>query len=68
MIQLRQNLAFQLQPRVHPSRQGAAMHHLDGHLLFELGVGPLGEVHLPHTAGTQGAQYPVGSYAISHHF
>jgi hypothetical protein len=44
------------------------VYDLDGDLLFELGIGSLGEIHLPHTAGAQGAQYPVRSYAISHHF
>src|SRR5271168_330346 len=68
MIELGQYLALQLEPRVHTGRQGSAMHHLDGDALFELGVGSLGEIDFPHTAGTQGAQYPVRPYAISPHF
>src|SRR5271157_5238605 len=68
MIELGQYLALQLEPRVHSARHGSAVHHLDGDLLFELGIGSLGEIYLAHAAGTQGAQYPVRSYAISHHF
>src|SRR5271155_657778 len=68
MIELGQNLALQLEPRVHSARHGSAVHHLDGDLLFELGIGSLGETYLTHAAGTQGTQHPVRSYAISHHF
>jgi hypothetical protein len=52
---------------VHGDRESAAVHHLDGNLLFELSVGPFGKVDLAHPARTQGAQHPVRSYAISHH-
>src|SRR5882757_443906 len=68
MIELRQDLALQLQPGVHPDGDGSAMHNLDGDLLLELGIGPLSQVNLSHTAGTQGAQYPIRSYAVSDHF
>ena len=44
------------------------MHNFDGNLLFELGIGALGKVNLSHPARTQGAQHPIRSYAISHHF
>ncbi len=68
MIELGQYLALQLEARVHGDRKGAAMHDLDGNLLFELGIGSLGKINLAHPAGTQGAQHPVRPYAISHHF
>src|SRR5271163_1942382 len=67
MIELRQNLALQLEPRVHSARHSSAVYHLDGDLLLELGIGSFGEIYFAHTASTQGAQYPVRSYAISHH-
>jgi len=44
------------------------MHNLDGDLLLELSIGPLGKVNLAHPARTQGPQYPVRPYSISHHF
>ncbi len=44
------------------------MHHFDSDLLLELSISSLGKVNLAHPAGTQGAQHPVRSYAISHHF
>jgi hypothetical protein len=53
---------------MHSDRQRSAMDHLDGNLLFELGIRSLGEVHLPHPADTQGAQHTVRPNAISHHF
>jgi hypothetical protein len=68
MVELRQDLALQLEPGVHPGGEGAAVHNFDGDLLLELGIGPLSEVNLSHTAGTQGAQYPIRSYAVYHHF
>ena len=68
MIELRQNLAFQLEARMHRYGERAAMDNFDGNLLFELSIGPLGKVNLAHPAGTQGAQHAVGPYSISHHF
>jgi hypothetical protein len=68
MIELRQYLALYLEACVHGDREGAAVHNLDGNLLFELGIRSLGKVDLAHPARTQGAQHPVRSYAISHHF
>jgi hypothetical protein len=68
MIELGQNLAFQLEPRVHPDRQRSPMHDFDRHLLLELRIGAFGQINLAHAAGTQGAQHPIRSYAISHHF
>ena len=68
MIQLRKDLTLDFQTRLNSSRQRAAVNHLDGHLLFELGVGSLGKVNLPHPADTQGVQYAIVPYAISHHF
>ena len=47
--------------------KSTAVYNLDGNLLFELGIGPLSEIHLAHAARTQGAQHPIRSYAISHH-
>jgi hypothetical protein len=44
------------------------MHYFNGDLVLKLGIGPLCQVNLAHAAGTQGAQYPIRSYAISHHF
>ena len=44
------------------------MYHFNGDLLLELGVSALGKINLAHPAGTQGTQYPVGPYSISHHF
>src|SRR5882757_112814 len=68
MIELRQDLALQLEPGVHPDGEGSAVHNFDGDLLLELGIGPLSQVNLSHTAGTQGAQYPIRPYAVSHHY
>jgi hypothetical protein len=45
----------------------ATENHLDGHLLLELGVRPLGKENLTHAADTQGAQYAIWSYAIAFH-
>jgi hypothetical protein len=44
------------------------MHHLDSDLLLELSISTLGKINLAHPAGTQGTEYPVGAYSISHHF
>jgi len=44
------------------------MDDFDGDLLLKLGIGALGQVNFAHTAGTQGAQYPIRSYAVSRHF
>ena len=55
MVELGQYLALQLEARMHRHRERAAVHHLDGNLLFELGVSPLRKVYLAHPAGTQGA-------------
>jgi hypothetical protein len=52
MIELRQYLALQLEPRVHGNRKRAAMHNLDGNLLFKLRIRALGKVNLAHPAGT----------------
>ena len=68
VIELRQDLALQLEPGVHPDGERSAVHNFDGDLLLELGIGPFSQVNLSHTAGTQGAQYPVRSYAVSDHF
>jgi hypothetical protein len=68
VIELRQDLAFQLEARVHRNGERTAMHHLDGDLLLELSISPLGKVNLAHPAGAQGVQHPVGPYTISHHF
>ena len=44
------------------------MHDLDGDLLLELSISPLGQVNLAHPTGAQGTQHPIGPYSISHHF
>jgi hypothetical protein len=64
VIQLGENLTFHFQARMDTTAQRAAMHYLDGDQLIELRVRTLGQVNLAHAAGTQGAQYPVRSYAI----
>jgi hypothetical protein len=68
MIELRQDLTLQLEPGVHPDGEGSAVHNFDGDLLLELRIRPFSQVNLSHTAGTQGAQYPIRSYAVSDHF
>jgi hypothetical protein len=68
MIELSEYLTLQLQSRMHPDREGPAVYDFDRNLLLELGIGALRQVNLPHTAGTQRAQYPIRSYAVSHHF
>jgi hypothetical protein len=52
---------------VHRDRERAAVHNLDGYLLFELGISALGKIDLTHPARTQGAKHPIRSYSISHH-
>ena len=52
---------------MHRNGKRAAMHHLDGDLLLELGVGALREKHLTHATGTQGAEDAVGPDALSFH-
>jgi hypothetical protein len=68
MIELRQNLTFQLEARMHRYGERTTVDNFDGNLLFELSIGPLGKVNLAHPAGAQGPQYAVGPYSISHHF
>jgi hypothetical protein len=68
MIQLRQDLALNFEPRVDPAGGRAAVHHFNGYLLLEFGIRALGKENLAHTADTQGAQYAIVSYAVSHHF
>src|SRR5271156_4374568 len=68
MVQLRQDLALNFEPRVDSAGGRAAVHHFDGYLLLEFGIRPLGKENLSHTADTQGAQYAIVSYAVSRHF
>jgi hypothetical protein len=58
-------LTFDFQSRLNTG--GPAINHFDGHLLFELGVRPLGKENLPHAADTQGAQYAIRPDAVSFH-
>ncbi len=67
MIELGEDLAFDLEPRLDAPRKRAAENHLDGHLLLELGIGALGQENLAHPAHAQRAQYAIGSDAISFH-
>ena len=67
MIELRQDLALDLQPRMHGMGERAAEDHLDGHLLFELRIRAFGKVNLPHAADTQGAQHAIRPYAVAFH-
>jgi predicted component of type VI protein secretion system len=67
MIQLREDLALDFEPRLHAAGGRATVHHFDGHLLFEFGIRALGEENLSHTADTQSAQYPVLSDTVSCH-
>src|SRR5450631_341644 len=53
---------------MHGNGERTAVHDLDGDLLLELSISPLGKVNLAHPAGAQGTQHPVGPYSISHHF
>lgn len=64
-VQLRQDLPLDLEARVDAAPQRTAVDHLDGHLLFEFGVGPFGEADLAHAADTQGVQKSVGAHAIA---
>ena len=50
MIERRQDLAFELQPALHMSRQGPASDQLDRDLLLELLVGAIREEDLAHAA------------------
>jgi hypothetical protein len=52
---------------MHSDRKGSAVDDFDGNLLLKLRIGALGKVNLAHPARAQGAQYPVRTYAISHH-
>ena len=67
MIELSQDLAFDLEPGLHGVGERPAEHHLDGYPLFELGIRALGEKDLAHTADTQGAEHAVGSDTFSFH-
>ena len=67
MIELRENLAFDLEAGLNATPQRAAMHHFDGHFLLEVGGRSLREVHVAHAADTQGVQNPVRSDAVSYH-
>ena len=68
MVELRQDLALDFESRLHTVPRRAAVNHLDGYLLFELGIGALREENLSHTADAQGAQYAIVSYAVSDHY
>ncbi len=65
MVELCQDLAFDFQPRLNSAR--VAINYLDGHLLLELSVRPLGQVNLAHAAHPQGAEHSIRPYAISFH-
>ena len=52
VVELRQYLALQLEPRVHRNRKRAAMHNFDRNMLFKLRIRALGKVNLAHPAGT----------------
>jgi hypothetical protein len=67
MIELSEDLTLDFEPRLVIAGNRPAVDHLDGHLLFELGIRPLGKENLPHAADTQGAQYAILSYAVAHH-
>ena len=67
MIELGENLPLDLEARLHGPAEGAALYHLDGNLLFELGIRALGEKDLAHAADTQGAEHAVGSDTFSFH-
>src|ERR1700689_4722785 len=59
VIELRQYLPLQLEPRVHVSRKRAAMQNLDATRLSNRRTRAPGKVTLPHPAATQGAQPPI---------
>ena len=67
MIELGEDLPLDLEARLHSAAEGAAVHHLDGDLLLEFGVGALGEEDFAHAARTQGAQHAIRPYAIAFH-
>jgi len=67
VIELREDLPLRFEPRLDRAAEGAARYDLDGDLLLELGVGALGEIHLAHAAGAQGAQHPVRSDTLTAH-
>ena len=67
VIELRQDLALDLDPRMDSAGERAAVDHLDGHLLIEFRIRALGEVHLAHAADTQGAQHAIRPYSVSFH-
>jgi hypothetical protein len=67
MIELRQDLTLDFQPRLDSARDRAAVNHLDRHLMLELGIRTFGEEHFSHTADTQGAQYAVRPDTVSFH-
>jgi hypothetical protein len=67
MVQVRQDLALNFEPRVHSAGGHTAVHYFDGHLLLEFGIRPLGKENLAHTADTQSAQHAIMPDAVAYH-
>ena len=67
VIELRKDLALDLDPGMDSAGERAAEHHLDGDLLIELRIRSLGEVHLAHAADTQGAQHSIRPDSVAFH-
>ncbi len=67
VIELREDLALDLDPRMDSAGERAAEDHLDGDLLIEFRIRPLGEVHLAHAADTQGAQHAIRPDSVAFH-
>ena len=51
VVELRQDLALDLEPRRNAAPDGAAVHDFDRDLLLELGIGAFREVDFAHAAG-----------------
>jgi hypothetical protein len=67
MVQLSEDLPFDLQARFHRACERAAVHQLDRNLLLEFSVGSLGEINLAHAAHAQDAEQAVRSDAVCPH-
>ena len=67
MVELRQDLPLDLEPRRCAAPDRAAVHDFDRDLLLELGIGALREVDFAHAARPQGAQHAVRSDASTRH-
>ena len=67
VIELRQDLPLDFDPRMDSAGERAAEDHFDGDLLLELRIGTFGKVNLAHAADTQGAQHAIRSDSVAFH-